>query len=107
VDDAPENQRADLALLLSFMDEPELAGRLVGRERSWLRRRRELDEFGAPCWAPLEPGARQRGLAALRGLAKIRCGQASSLEALEHGRDALPAADAQRREAVPAVALAQ
>ena len=76
VDDAPENQRADLALLLSFVDQPErLAARLVGRERSWLRRRKELDDSGALCWAPLDAGSRQRGLAALRGLAQFDAGR--------------------------------
>ena len=35
VDDVPNNQRADLALLLSFVDDADaLVGQLVGRERT-------------------------------------------------------------------------
>jgi hypothetical protein len=72
VDDAPDAQRADLALLLSLVEEPDaLAGDLVGRERSWLRRRAEMDEASAPWWQALGQDARQRGLAAFRALAGL------------------------------------
>jgi hypothetical protein len=64
---AKSAQRSDLALLLSFVDEPEaLVGDLVGAEASWLRRRSELDSANADWWRGLTPAARQRGLSALR-----------------------------------------
>jgi len=70
VDDVPNNQRADLALLLSFVDDVEaLARQLVGRERTWLRRRAEMNDPDDAWWQALEPEARQRGLSALRILA--------------------------------------
>ncbi len=72
VDDAPDDQRADLALLLSLVEEPDaLAAELVGRERSWLRRRTEMDVAASPWWQSLSQDARQRGLSAFRTLAGL------------------------------------
>lgn len=73
VSDAPDDQRSDLALLLSLVDDRGgLARELVGRERSWIRRRVEMNDPGAPCWRSLDEGARQSGLATLRALAEFR-----------------------------------
>ena len=72
IDDAPENQRADLALLLSLViDAAELATHLARRERTWLRRRTEMDDPSAAYWAAMDPASRQRGLAAFRVLADL------------------------------------
>jgi hypothetical protein len=68
-DDVPENQRADLALLLSFVEDADALGReLRGSERGWLRKRSEMDTTEAECWQQLRTDARQRGLSALRTL---------------------------------------
>ena len=50
VDDVPDSQREDLAFLLTLVADPrELAAELRGKERSWLRRRKELlDRTGKP-----------------------------------------------------------
>jgi hypothetical protein len=70
VDDVPENQRTDLAVLLSFVEDPESMRRqLRGREAAWIRGRTEMDRAGAACWRGLDDDDRQRGLAALRILA--------------------------------------
>jgi hypothetical protein len=70
VDDVPNNQRADLALLLSFVDDVDVLTRqLAGRERTWLKHRAEMNTPNEPWWQALEPEARQRGLSALRSLA--------------------------------------
>lgn len=70
VDDAPENQRSDLALLLSLIPDPDaLVGQLAGGERSWIAHRREMDDPNALCWQGLAPVHSQEGLAALRVLA--------------------------------------
>lgn len=72
VDDVPDDQRADLALLLSLVDDPAtLVSRLVGRERSWLRRRVEMNTPDRRWWQALDLEARQRGLSALRALASF------------------------------------
>lgn len=69
VDDVPDAQRVDLALLLSFVDDPDaLVAELRGQERQWLRRRSEMNTPEAACWRSLSPDARQRGLGALRAL---------------------------------------
>ena len=45
VDDLPEAQLSDLVFLLSLVEDPRsLVGQLRGKERSWLRRRKELLE---------------------------------------------------------------
>jgi hypothetical protein len=72
IDDRPQNQLADLALLLSLVADPaDMAGRLVGRERSWLRRRAEMDDPAMACWAVMDAESRQRGLVALRTIADL------------------------------------
>jgi len=64
---ARDAHRSDLALLLSFVEDPEvLAASLAGDEAAWLRRRSEMDDPSAECWRGLTVQARQRGLAALR-----------------------------------------
>jgi len=71
IDDVPENQRLDLAMLLSFVDDAEALGaELHGRERSWLGRRSEMNAVDADCWRPLGADARQQGLSALRTLTR-------------------------------------
>ena len=72
VDDVPASQRSDLALLLSLVEDPEtLATQLQGRERSWLRRRSEMNDPDAACWLGLSQEQAQQGLAALRVLSGL------------------------------------
>jgi hypothetical protein len=69
VDDAPENQRGDLALLLSLVPDPDpMVKELKGHERSWIARRREMDDLDAGCWKGLGSAQAQSGLTALRAL---------------------------------------
>lgn len=66
---ASDDQRRDLALLLSLVDDPRpLRDELTGEERSWLRRRRELDDADVLFWRELGPDYGQRGVAAFRYL---------------------------------------
>ena len=59
--------RSDLALLLSFVEDPEvLMASVTGDEAAWLRRRTEMDDPSADCWRGLAARERQRGLSALR-----------------------------------------
>jgi len=54
VDDVPDAQLSDLAFLLSLVEDPRaLAGELRGKERTWLRRRRELHQRNARVWHDL------------------------------------------------------
>lgn len=54
VDDVPSAQLGDLAFLLSLVQDPrQLAGELRGKERSWLRRRKELHQRSAAAWRDL------------------------------------------------------
>lgn len=70
IDDAPENQRSDVALLLSLVLDPDaMVDQLEGQERSWIARRHEMDDPNARCWRTLSPTQAQAGLAALRVLA--------------------------------------
>ena len=49
IDDAPENQRQDLAFLLGLVDDPRaMAERLDNRERAILRARTDLLDPAAP-----------------------------------------------------------
>lgn len=68
VDDLPEDQRLDLAFLLTLVDDPStLASELRGNERNWLRTRTELLDRDNPAWLAL-PSA-EDGRLALRILA--------------------------------------
>lgn len=72
VDDAKASQRQDLAQLLSLVDDPDgLATELRAREHLWLRRRAEMNHAAAECWIGMAPPDVQRGLAALRILARV------------------------------------
>jgi hypothetical protein len=72
VDDAPEAQLGDVAFLLTLVEDPRaLSTRLRGRERSWLRRRRELLDRAAACWRPLPPDDAENGHFAFRLLAGV------------------------------------
>lgn len=70
VDDAPDNQRRDVAFLCSLIDDPRaLAQSLLGKQRSWLRRRSELLADGE-AWGSLGEAAEdaQRAFRILAGI---------------------------------------
>lgn len=68
-DDAPENQRIDLAVLLSIVEDvAPLITEMRPTEKSWLRRRREMGETKTACWRFLSPDDAQRGVATFRQL---------------------------------------
>lgn len=70
VDDVPDQQRRDLAFLLSLVEDPRaLAIQLTKSERGWLRKHRDLVESTAPAWHGIENAA--DGQLALRILASI------------------------------------
>lgn len=72
VDDEQESQRLDLALLLSLVDEPDaLFTELRAREHLWLRSRAEMNDENADCWIGLSDTDIQKGLVALRTLARL------------------------------------
>lgn len=67
VDDVPEAQRLDLALLLSLVEDPiELAAQLTKKDRQRLRARSEMVEASHAVWSSLLPDDADRGRAALR-----------------------------------------
>ena len=67
VDDVPEAQRTDLALLLSLVDDPiRVAGELTKKDRQRLRARAEMAEPDQPAWNSLSIDASDRGRAAFR-----------------------------------------
>ena len=69
VDDVPENQRIDLALLLSLVGEiAPLREELRRTEKSWLRRRGEMGDARTACWRFFSPDEAQRGVATFRQL---------------------------------------
>lgn len=69
VDDVPDNQRIDLALLLSLVGDVEpIQAELRPAEKSWLRRRGEMSDANTACWRFLRPDDAQRGLATFRQL---------------------------------------
>jgi hypothetical protein len=69
VDDVPDNQRIDLALLLSLVgDVEQIQAELWPTEKSWLRRRGEMSDANTACWRFLRPDDAQRGLATFRQL---------------------------------------
>lgn len=70
VDDVPDAQRLDLALLLSLVDDPiALAGQLTKKDRQRLRSRAEMADADHRAWTSLSDDAADRGRAALRLLA--------------------------------------
>ena len=72
VDQRPDDQRRDLALLLSLAEDPRpLRETLTSQERTWLRNRPEFDDENAFFWRELGPDASQRGLAAYRYLTEV------------------------------------
>lgn len=71
LDDVPDAQRLDLALLLSLVDDPiELADQLTKKDRQRLRSRAEMADADQRAWASLPVDAADRGRAAFRLLAR-------------------------------------
>ncbi|MCP4966053.1 MAG: hypothetical protein GY926_12560 [bacterium] len=67
VDDLPDAQRLDLALLLSLVDDPiGLADQLTKKDRQRLRSRSEMVEAGQRAWTSLPVDSADRGRAAFR-----------------------------------------
>jgi hypothetical protein len=67
VDDMPEAQRIDLALLLSLVEDPiELAEELTKKDRQRLRARSEMRESDQRAWFNLPDDLADRGRAAYR-----------------------------------------
>jgi hypothetical protein len=51
VDDVPDNQRSDVAFLLSLVDDPdELARQCSAKERGWLRKHAYFGEPSHAAW---------------------------------------------------------
>jgi hypothetical protein len=70
VDDVPDAQRLDLALLLSLVDDPiALAAQLTKKDRQRLRSRGEMADDDQRAWTSLSDDAGDRGRAAFRLLA--------------------------------------
>ncbi len=71
VDDIPDAQRLDLALLLSLVNDPiALADQLTKKDRQRLRSRSEMVDTDQRAWASLPVDAADRGRAAFRLLAR-------------------------------------
>jgi hypothetical protein len=67
VDDVPDAQRVDLALLLSLVEDPiALAAELTATDRKRLRARSEMADMDQRAWAGLLPESADRGRAAYR-----------------------------------------
>jgi len=67
VDDVPDAQRLDLALLLSLVGDPiELAGQLTKKDRQRLRARSEMADADQRAWSSLPVDEADRGRAAFR-----------------------------------------
>jgi len=67
VDDVPDAQRLDLALLLSLVDDPiGLAAQLTKKDRQRLRSRSEMADVDQRAWTSLSADAADRGRAACR-----------------------------------------
>ena len=70
VDDVPDAQRLDLALLLSLVDDPiVMAAQLTRKDRQRLRSRSEMADTETRVWGSLPSDAADRGRAAYRLLA--------------------------------------
>ena len=71
VDDLPEAQRVDLALLLSLVDDPmAMAAQLTKKDRQRLRARSDMADTDQRAWASLSADAADRGRAAYRLLTR-------------------------------------
>ena len=71
VDDVPNAQRADLALLLSLVGDPlVLASELTPKDRAQLRKRSEMRNPENPAWLTLNTGDADRGRAAYQLLVR-------------------------------------
>ncbi|MCP3877322.1 MAG: hypothetical protein GY701_02845 [Sulfitobacter sp.] len=71
VDDVPEAQRQDLALLLSLVDDPlGMAQQLTAKDRKRIRSRGEMANSDIGAWAGLGRDAADRGRAAFALLAR-------------------------------------
>lgn len=71
VDDVPDAQRLDLALLLSLVDNPiELSDQLSKKDRQRLRARSEMAQPDQHAWSSLPDEAADRGRATYRLLAR-------------------------------------
>ncbi len=71
VDDVPDAQRLDLAVLLSLVDDPiELAGQLTSKDRQRLRSRSEMGDPDQRAWSSLSNDAADRGRAVFRLLVR-------------------------------------
>ncbi|MYL08104.1 MAG: hypothetical protein F4015_01160 [Acidimicrobiia bacterium] len=71
VDDAPNTQRTDLALLLSLVGDPLiLASELTPKDKARLRKRSEMRNPEHPAWRTLNPNDADRGRAAYRLLTR-------------------------------------
>lgn len=67
VDDVPDAQRLDLALLLGLVEDPvELAEQLTKKDRQRLRRRSEMADADLQAWASFTDELADRGRAAYR-----------------------------------------
>jgi hypothetical protein len=70
VDDAPDAQRLDLAVLLSLVEDPvTLSKEMTRKDRKRVRARVEMADAALPMWAELPTDAADRGLATYRLLA--------------------------------------
>lgn len=75
VDDVPDAQRADLALLLSLVKDPlAMAAEFQGKDRQRLRRRAGMSDRAHHSWGTLDPDAAARGIAAYRILTRRHAG---------------------------------
>lgn len=71
VDDAPIDQRLDLALLLSLVNDPlAMSDEMVAKDRQRLRRRSEMNDPAHQSWLVLDQDAADRGRAAYRLLTR-------------------------------------
>ena len=69
VDDVPDAQRIDLALLLSLIEDPlALAQALTKKDRKRLRSRSEMADANHPAWADLTEELADRGRAGEHGV---------------------------------------
>lgn len=71
VDDMPDAQRSDLALLLSMVEQPlMMANDLTPKDRTRLCKRAEMSDPDQPAWRALGPDGANRGRAAYQLLSR-------------------------------------